>query len=329
MEKMLVTSIFPFSHSVLKRHLFSLKGRYKSGLCDKGLNIFFFLSLHFSTVKLYSNLMTGEIQVSQTGSNSSVLDGIEMIKDKVYGMRHSSTLHILAGLYPQKLHVKHLRDPDKTESRMSNHNHSFNDADQTKEKERKTSKSEQKSGTKRKSYADDTDNAVSKKPKISEKELDSNKKHTPKAKDKDTETSRKDSKQTKIGSVNTSKYESKKDRKASQEIEEKYLQDVNAKLNTLKAAVKDIKIPTKERTPSSKNKLDKMSDSKDNGEPGHSHKAPATCTSSRWDQYDSLYVYTSKGLEGRSRVCSFHLLMNSHYLLRKVGKHPLKYMYCS
>ena len=248
--------------------------------------------------------MTGEIQVSQTGSNSSVLDGIEMITDKVYGMRHSSTLHILAGLYPQKLQVKHLKDPDKTESRKSNHNQSFSDTDQTKEKERKISRSEQKSGTKRKSYGDDTDNAVNKKPKISEKELDSNKKHTPKAKDKDTETSRKDSKQTKISSVNSSKHESKKERKASQEIEEKYLQDVNEKLNTLKAAVKDIKIPTKERKPSSENKSDKISDSKDNGEAGHSHKGPAT--SSRWDQYDTLYVYTCKGLEGRSRVWSFH-----------------------
>ena len=36
-EKMLVISIFSFSHNVFKRHLF--RGRLKSGLCDKELKV--------------------------------------------------------------------------------------------------------------------------------------------------------------------------------------------------------------------------------------------------------------------------------------------------
>ena len=58
------------------------------------------------SVKLLGDLITGEIQVTQTASNSSALDRIMMIKDKVYNMKHSSTLHIIAGIYSNKLQVK-------------------------------------------------------------------------------------------------------------------------------------------------------------------------------------------------------------------------------
>lgn len=60
-------------------------------------------------MQLTADLTNGDVQAVQIGQNSSALDGIEMIKDKVYKMTPSSTLYVLTGSFPQKLEVKRLK----------------------------------------------------------------------------------------------------------------------------------------------------------------------------------------------------------------------------
>jgi hypothetical protein len=61
------------------------------------------------TVQLTADLTTGEVQAVQLGQNSSAIDGVEMIKDRVYIMTPTSTLHVLTGCFPQKLDIKKLK----------------------------------------------------------------------------------------------------------------------------------------------------------------------------------------------------------------------------
>lgn len=64
-------------------------------------------------LEITANWKTEEIAVKQLGSNSSAIDGIELEKGREVRLQLSSTLHILAGLYPQKVEVTKQASPKK------------------------------------------------------------------------------------------------------------------------------------------------------------------------------------------------------------------------
>ncbi|KAL3859647.1 hypothetical protein ACJMK2_009861 [Sinanodonta woodiana] len=57
-------------------------------------------------LELTADCTLGEVTVKQLGSNSSALDGIELMQGRQYQMRQNSTLYVLTGYYPQKFHVQ-------------------------------------------------------------------------------------------------------------------------------------------------------------------------------------------------------------------------------
>jgi hypothetical protein len=65
------------------------------------------------SVEITANWKTEEIAVKQLGSNSSAIDGIELQKGREVRLQLTSTLHILAGLYPQKVEVTKQTSPKR------------------------------------------------------------------------------------------------------------------------------------------------------------------------------------------------------------------------
>lgn len=248
--------------------------------------------MHLIPVELEADLESGSVRVKQLGSNSSALDGIEMIKDRVYTMKPSSTLYILTGLYPQKLKLEKLSGSEKEKERSKSasevdtkvessnrvghdsHRHSSCGSENRLENRSSQNKHGKSSTKKRPSSSEDSE-VPFKKPKLQVKGEHTSPKHS--------------------------------STKNSDDEEKKHMADVSAKLELLKSNAKRLNTPEKGSAKESsqidtskhskpERKEHGPSSSKKNGMP----ESPAK--ESKWEQFDTLYVYTSKGLESRSKV---------------------------
>lgn len=254
-------------------------------------------------LQLTADLTTGDVQVVQLGQNSSALDGIEMIKDKVYKMTHNSTLYVLTGSYPQKLEAKKLKDADskhrhkssadvETGKSSSKHESSKPRSSSSGSAPRTSSGSSSKTDKKRLSSSDNNNSAAKK------QKLDSDGHSSGRIPSRSSSDSNKHS-----NLKSHSKETSEKD------ADGEHLKDVAAKLEVLKSRAKEIISPSKYTFPSSNGnfkvpELPVMSGSSTIKD-GPIFKGPAT--ESRWDQFDTLFVYTAKGLENRRKVAGFDI----------------------
>lgn len=90
--------------------------KYHYVLTNMKINVIvddYFQNYKSISVEITANWKTEEIAVKQLGSNSSAIDGIELEKGREVRLQLSSTLHILAGLYPQKVEVTKQTSPKK------------------------------------------------------------------------------------------------------------------------------------------------------------------------------------------------------------------------
>ena len=264
-------------------------------------------------VELEADLNKGTVSVKQLGTNSSALDGIEMIKDRVYTMKSNSTLQILTGSFPQKLKLEPISESVNNKERAK----SGSDADNMSK-----SKEKSDSGRKRRESADlshKSNHKSSEKGKGSDKKrsLDSDTNDVPHKRTKyDNNGSAKSKEQHNSGKKRslTSNDEtvfkkpklsdsSEKHKNNSEDgrDEEEHVSDISAKLAMLKSKAKTVKTPTKNSpSPSSEAKFKLNTEISPTSNNNASSKG--TASESKWEQYESLYVYTTKGLESRSKV---------------------------
>ena len=283
----------------------------------------------YIAVELVANCHTGEVTVKQVGSNSSALDGIELLQNKDYKMKPSSTLFILTGLYPQKLKIVDKRnsgDPDKNnldEINKIQNGESSTQKDDSKEKKDKNNSSEpnkKKHSEKSRSKEKDLNKS---------KDSDSDKKHSNKSVsdkskgDSKTGTKRPNSsdndsvfKKPKLSSSEDKKTNDKKsvkfcdnvDKATSNSIgdDDNHLTDVAAKLKALKDNAKKVKIPEKVKTSEKESATACVSSGK-------------AVTKGYWEKIESLYVYRSESLTGKAKVNENIIIRQFVYLPCKTG----------
>ena len=288
-------------------------------------------------VELEADLKKGTVSVKQLGTNSSALDGIEMIKDRVYTMKSNSTLQILTGSFPQKLKLEPISESVNNKERAK----SGSDADNMSK-----SKEKSDSGRKRRESADSShksNHKSSEKGKGSDKKsesTDSSHKSSHKSSEKGKGSDKKRSldsvtndvphKRTKYDNNGSAKskeqhnsgkkrsltsnnetvfkkpklsdsFEKHKNNSEDGRDEEEHVSDISAKLAMLKSKAKTVKTPTKNSpSPSSEAKFKLNTEISPTSNNNASSKE--TASESKWEQYESLYVYTTKGLESRSKV---------------------------
>ncbi|XP_060602624.1 bifunctional polynucleotide phosphatase/kinase-like [Ruditapes philippinarum] len=304
-------------------------------------------------VQLTADLTTGEVQAVQLGQNSSAIDGIEMIKDKVYIMTPTSTLHVLTGCFPQKLDINKLKDSDdkkprhKSDSDVATANHEKNkhrssssgSTPKTTSSSSSLKSSSSSSGyesskssgsgsstksSKKRPSTEDSNHPVSKKQKLNN-DSGSGKKSSSKEieeKDDDRSSSSKSSKKRESTEENNHPVSKKQKlnndsskKSSSKEIHDKdddgkHMNDVKAKLELLKSNAKNIKTPTKSSSSSSNGETFKVPESPSKLLPSNIKAVPVykgPAPESRWDQYDTLHVFTAKGLEYRKKVAAFDI----------------------
>ncbi|XP_052286943.1 bifunctional polynucleotide phosphatase/kinase-like [Dreissena polymorpha] len=315
-------------------------------------------------VQLIANLETGDVEAIQLGENSSALDGIEMIKNKVYKMNSKSVLQVLTGFFPQKLVIvrnenKQDREKHKSDSEMYNADKRHRSSHKDKQR-RSDSESSKTELSKKRSHSQDGSEVPFKKPKLEsdsktgnvDKEEKVNRKRSQshdgykvpfkkphhesdskKANDKDKESNKKRSHSHDVNEVSFKKPNLESDstkgidkdkevnkkrshshdgnevpfkkpklenesKKGNINNDEDHLKDVSSKLALLKSNVKN---NTSKESSVTENKETK-------GEQKHSSgSSPKSVTESRWEQIDSLYVYTTKDLQDRKKVAAFDI----------------------
>lgn len=279
--------------------------------------------LFFFSVELEADLKTGSVNVKQLGANSSALDGIEMIKDRVYSMKPSSTLHILTGSFPQNLKMEPVAsaEDNKERSKSASEMNRKSSSTETSNKDRKRHESDHavhrsshrsteekhrdKSSDKKRSLDGASSDVPLKKAKYDSDSVSSNKEH--KSSDKKRPSSSSDETVFKRPKLSDESSESKKS-SSSLENEDQYVSDVSAKLALLKSKGKTVKTPTKEphgSTHEAKHDngiIKKSKERSPSSSSGNSVSRKGAALESKWEQFDSLYVYTTKGLESRSKV---------------------------
>ncbi|XP_045175457.2 bifunctional polynucleotide phosphatase/kinase-like isoform X2 [Mercenaria mercenaria] len=261
-------------------------------------------------LQLTADLNSGDVQAVQLGQNSSALDGIEMIKDKVYTMKPTSTLHVLTGCFPQKLDVKKLKESDDKKHRHK----SASDVETTNHERSKhrssssgsTPKSSGTSSLKSSGYGSSSNSSLSGS-KSKSSSTDSSSKSSNK-RPSSGEINNSAAKKPKLnGDGHSGRKSSSKDF-AENDDDSEHMKDVAAKLQLLKSSAKNKKTPTKSSTSSHRelkapeNPAKQETSTTKNGPVS---KGPAP--ESRWDQYDTLYVFTAKGLESRRKVAAFDI----------------------
>ena len=280
------------------------------------------------TVELVANCHIGEVTVKQLGANNCALDGIELIQNKEYKMKPSSTLFILTGLYPQKLKIVDKRKSEDTVKHDLKESHKLqngeigatkedikekkdrnNSSGYDKKKHSEKSKSKEKDsnnlkdGDSDKKHGSDSDKKHS---------SDSDKKHKSKSEserskgESKTGTKRSSSsgddsvfKKPKLSSSEDKKKGDKKSVKFCDNVDkatnsslgddEDHLDDVAAKLKAMKDCAKKIKTLEKVKTPENDSEPDSVS-------------SGTTVTKGYWENVESLYVHRSKGLTGKAKV---------------------------
>ena len=266
-------------------------------------------------MELVANCHTGEVTVKQLGANNCALDGIELIQNKEYKMKPSSTLFILTGLYPQKLKIVDKRKSEDTVKHDLKESHKLHNGETgaTKEdikekKDRNSSSGYDKKKHSEKSKSKEKDSNKLKDGDSDKKHgCDSDKKHKSKS---DSERSKGESKTgTKRSSSSGDESVFKKPKLSSSEDKRKgdkksvkfcdnvdkatndedHLDDVAAKLKAMQDCAKKVKTPEKVKPPENDSEPDSVS-------------SGTTVTKDYWENVESLYVYRSKGLTGKAKV---------------------------
>ncbi|KAK3610289.1 hypothetical protein CHS0354_029752 [Potamilus streckersoni] len=219
-------------------------------------------------LELTADCTLGEVTVKQLGSNSSALDGIELIQGRQYQMRQNSTLYVLTGYYPQKFHIQE----------------DHNEKDGLKEKfkiplinSNRKEKLEEKC----------------KIPKISDKtdSVSSARKRSSSGKIEDVE---RPSKKAKLSS------EKKQTAEASDSDEGENVKNIAEKLQKMKEASKKNKFfPPHDHT--SSDSVPSSSQTKT------TTGACAPVKKSLWEKYDKLFVYRREGLQAREKIAGFDI----------------------
>lgn len=251
-------------------------------------------------IQMCADLNTGDVQVVQLGQNSSALDGMEMIKDKVYMMKPHSTLHVLTGCFPQKLDIKNVKDGADNKHRHK----SASDVDSRKSSSNNPSKSKDGRSGSGSTPTSGKEPAASKQNRKRPSDGETNgSSSSKKSKPSD------NFKKTKVnGEINSGVKSSSKERCDSGTDE--HMKDVAAKLELLKSSAKQLKTPTKATATSSGNGGFKVPQSPAPAMFSSPFKYPTWSggsQESRWDVYESLYIYTGKGVEHRKKIAAFDI----------------------
>ncbi|WAR02732.1 PNKP-like protein [Mya arenaria] len=224
-------------------------------------------------VKIKADLYACQIEAVQLGSNSSALDGVEMIQNKVYQMKPNSVLHVLTGCFPQKLKIaelstsKNRHKSDSTERKSSNH------SSNEKTRHHSTSgQSHKESQSKKRPSSSDSGGGLP-------------------------------YKKQKLGHDSETASSSQQHAQASDE-DEKNLLDVSAKLDLLKSSAKQQK---KSENGSSTNNAKKTTEVYEEVNKRNDSSGSYQASESKWDQHESLHVYTCKGLKHSSKVAGFDI----------------------
>lgn len=310
-----------------------------------------------------ADLNTGDVQVVQLGQNSSVLDGMEMIKDKMYVMKPNSTLHVLMGLFPQKLDIinnskepedkkqrhKSASEVDDRKSSSSSSHHKSKDRPSscgstpgsnkdsvTNPSSKRQHEEEPEGGSakkpklkddskvpKRRHSADKPEGSSAKKVKLAEESKPPQK--SQKAEKLEGSSAKKlkssnDSEQVKLNGMNNSATKHLPVERHKSEDDNKHLEGVAAQLNAMKSAKSRKRsaepFRSSETLPES-SKVTKITkeETASKGSPGvGTFSSPfdyptwtGPLSDSRWDQYESLYIYSGKGLEHRKKIAGFDI----------------------
>ena len=162
------------------------------------------------SVQITADLNTCQVEAVQLGANSSALDGIEMIRNKVYQMSPNSVLHVLTGCFPQKLNAVQIPNNTSDKDRRTSESgvEKSSTKGDTKEKSRhKSSDSSHNHNRKKRSLSSEENGVPFKKPKLLHDSSSSKSKTTDHSKD------------------------------------DQHLKDVSAKLELMKANAKKTKTP--------------------------------------------------------------------------------------
>ena len=284
-------------------------------------------------MELVANCHTGEVTVKQLGANNCALDGIELIQNKEYKMKPSSTLFVLTGLYPQRLKIVDKRktpgytdkkdlkesheiqngDIDSTKGDMKEKKDRNNSSESDKKKHGDKSKSKEKDskkwkgGDKKHSCGSDKEHSSKSVTENSKNESKIGTKRSsslgdevmfkkPKLSNSDDKGKRNNSDKSK-GDKKSVKFCDNVDKATSNSMgddDDDHLNDVASKLKAMKECAKKAKSPEKVNSEKIKTAAEEgNSESVASGSP---------VTKSYWENVESLYVYRSKGLLGKNKV---------------------------
>ena len=258
-------------------------------------------------VEIKANWKRKEVMVTQLGSNPSAIDTDELVKDKPTKLKQSSTLYVLVGLYPhiakfskQKYQPAETDEVPPTEVNTVADHKPAGQSETDQEPGGKHKTDNRIPGIDRKSAGGKSDNGNHGKDKLSGKSQT----HNGNRDTLETSVSKNDRKRTSFEQMDKESKKRKLNHNDSDRDSD--VTSVEGKLQMLKESAKKSKLDGWLHSPCKEDKK------VENLHPELSTPGASTQEAS-WQQYEKLYIYTSKGVQAREKV-SVYIAIDSTFV---------------